>query len=273
MFTEKEKAFSLVELLVVMAIIGLLMAILVPVLAAARSSAKNAICKSNLRQIVLANLTYATENNGFYVAAASDLWDGSGGYHRWHGVRDHPDEPFDPRRGPLVAYLGDGQVKECPGKVRFTKAQTWIESFEKGCGGYGYNMTYLGCRLWKRGIATFEQWKKAYAQTTRDSEVARPSQTLMFADCALSLNTGHYIEYSFAEAPFVLENGKPKTGSYMSPSIHFRHKALANIGWADGHIDSQRMADFEEDSSYGVNSAKMQLGWFDPINNTLFDLK
>lgn len=273
MFTEKQKAFSLVELLVVISIIGLLMAILMPALAAAKSQAKSIVCKSNLRQLVLANIGYATEDDGYYVAAASDLWDGAGGYHRWHGLRDDRDKPFDPLRGPLVAYLSSGKVKQCPERVRFVKGKTWSESFEKGCGGYGYNMTYLGCRLWQSGIATLEQWKKAHAETTRISEVAKPSETLMFADCALSIKAGYYIEYSFAEPPFVLENGKPKIGSYMSPSIHFRHRALANIGWTDGHVGSRKMADFDLENTYGVNSANMKLGWFEPIDNSLFDLK
>lgn len=44
------KAFTLVELLVVIAIIALLVAILLPVLSRARESARNTVCKNNLRQ-------------------------------------------------------------------------------------------------------------------------------------------------------------------------------------------------------------------------------
>jgi len=49
-----EKAFTLVELLVVISVIGLLMAILVPVLGKARFRANEAVCASNLRQINIA---------------------------------------------------------------------------------------------------------------------------------------------------------------------------------------------------------------------------
>lgn len=269
MFTKNIKAFSLIELLVVVATIALLMGILMPALAGARAQGIAAVCKSNIRQLVLANIGYSNENDGFCVPAASDMWDGAGGYHRWHGVRDNENEPFDPLRGPLVEYLSDGKVKECPGRVRFFKGESWDESFEKGCGGYGYNMTYLGSSLWQTGLG----FEETYRQTTRMSTISKPDRTLMFADCAMSLEEGSYIEYSFAEPPYFVFNGQLFTGMYSSPSIHFRHRGLANIGWSDGHISSKEMAELGEENIYNVLSAKMGLGWFGPVDNSLFDLK
>ncbi len=55
--------FTLIELLTVIAIIGILAAILIPVTAKVRESAKRAICTSNLRQIGLSAFLYANENN------------------------------------------------------------------------------------------------------------------------------------------------------------------------------------------------------------------
>lgn len=55
--------FTLVELLVVISIIALLLAILMPALSKARSLARDVICKSNLHTLMLANSTYAIENN------------------------------------------------------------------------------------------------------------------------------------------------------------------------------------------------------------------
>jgi prepilin-type processing-associated H-X9-DG protein len=269
MFTKKTKAFSLVELLVVIATIAMLMSILMPALAGARAQGIAAVCRSNIRQLVLANIGYSNENDGFCVPAASDIWDGAGGYHRWHGVRDSKDEPFDPLRGPLVEYLSDGKVKECPGRVRFVRGENWEESFEKGCGGYGYNMTYLGSCLWQAGLS----FKERYRQTTRMLKISRLAETLMFADCAMSLEEGSYIEYSFAEPPYFVINGQLFTGMYSSPSIHFRHRGRANIGWADGHISSKEMAELSDENIYNVLSAKMGLGWFEPVDNSLFDLK
>jgi prepilin-type N-terminal cleavage/methylation domain-containing protein/prepilin-type processing-associated H-X9-DG protein len=268
----RQKAFTLIELLVVISIIALLMGILMPALAAARSSSRALVCKSNLRQLLLANIGYATENDGFYVSAASDMWD-NGGLHRWHGTRDSLDEPFDPLRGPLAGYLADGRVKECPEKVDFVKGRDWNANFEQGCGGYGYNMTYIGSRLWQNGVESTQSWKDAYARTTRMTDVGSPSSTLMFADTAMANGGQSLIEYSFAEPPFTVHNGRPVTTFYMSPSIHFRHGNRANVGWADGHVGQRRMGKSDRTNAYGVRSADMKLGWFNPVNNTLFDLE
>ena len=55
-------AFSLVELLVVIGIIGLLMALLMPSLARAREQARRAACLNNLRQVFLTLQIYAGNN-------------------------------------------------------------------------------------------------------------------------------------------------------------------------------------------------------------------
>jgi len=96
---------------------------------------------------------------------------------------------------------------------------------------------------------------------------------LMFADTAMSNRQSYLIEYSFAEPPFYVHKGRPMTSFYLSPSIHFRHRGRANVGWADGHADSHQMAKFDKSNVYGVDSADMKLGWFEPVDNTLFDLK
>jgi prepilin-type N-terminal cleavage/methylation domain-containing protein/prepilin-type processing-associated H-X9-DG protein len=57
-------AFTLVELLVVMAIIALLAALLLPVLAGAKGSAKQTSCLGNLRQLEAAFQMYAADNGG-----------------------------------------------------------------------------------------------------------------------------------------------------------------------------------------------------------------
>ncbi|MCP4613169.1 MAG: type II secretion system protein [Planctomycetes bacterium] len=272
MYYRREKAFTLIELLVVISVIAMLMAVLMPALAAARSRGRALACESNLRQLLLAGIGYATENDGAYVPAASDLWENSG-FHRWHGMRETPNDPFNPLRGPLTGYLADGRVKECPAKADFMKGQDWKANFEQGCGGYGYNMTYIGSRLWQKGVNSVEVWKDSYASTTRMSEVASPGRTLMFADTAIANDREYLIEYSFVEPPFTVRNGLPVTDFYMSPSIHFRHRTLSNIGWADGHIDRRRLAEFDGSNAYGIDSVDMNLGWFEPINNTLFDLK
>jgi len=58
-----KKAFTLVELLVVIAIIALLMAILMPALNRVREQGKRVVCLSNLKQLTLAWIMYADEND------------------------------------------------------------------------------------------------------------------------------------------------------------------------------------------------------------------
>jgi prepilin-type processing-associated H-X9-DG protein len=266
------RAFTLIEIVVVLATILLLTALLMPALGRARSEAREIVCRSNLHQLVLANSAYATENGGFYVPAASDLW-ASAGLCRWHGMRSSLDEPFDPRSGPLAGYLGDGQVKECPLHIAFTKGQQWSRNFEQGSGGYGYNLMYLGSRLWETPTDTGSAQRYAYTHTTAVTEVKNPGRTLMFADAAMAQNGGELIEYSFAEPPFAVFGGQVMTDFRMSPSIHFRHATRANIGWTDGHTGSESLAPLDLTNVYGVNSSALGLGWFEPVDNTPFDLR
>ena len=61
---QRSKAFTLVELLVVIAIIAILMGILMPALGRARKQAKKLYCKTNLKNIHLAMVMYAEDNDG-----------------------------------------------------------------------------------------------------------------------------------------------------------------------------------------------------------------
>src|SRR5437762_12228469 len=62
-FSTRHAAFTLIELLVVIAIIAVLAALLLPTLAKAKQSAQSTKCLSNLKQLQLAWLNYAHDNN------------------------------------------------------------------------------------------------------------------------------------------------------------------------------------------------------------------
>src|SRR5688572_25786116 len=61
----KRRGFTLVEILVVLAIITLLAAILLPVLSAVRASGRSAACIANLRQLGQAMQQYTGDNDHY----------------------------------------------------------------------------------------------------------------------------------------------------------------------------------------------------------------
>ena len=80
---QKQNAFTLVELLVVVSIIALLIAILLPALKHVRYNAKLSECTSRLRQIGAIQLAYAVDNDSFFPEAGGYRYgsntDGVGG--------------------------------------------------------------------------------------------------------------------------------------------------------------------------------------------------
>ena len=73
----RRNAFTLIELLTVIAIIGILAGILIPVVGRVRESAKNSACLSNLRQIGTAFHLHATDRGGTFPPsqrANSDIY-------------------------------------------------------------------------------------------------------------------------------------------------------------------------------------------------------
>jgi prepilin-type N-terminal cleavage/methylation domain-containing protein len=68
------RAFTLVELLVVIGIIAVLVSILLPTLAAARGKAQIVQCQSNVRQLVIAAMMFANDHKGYIPTSSDNVW-------------------------------------------------------------------------------------------------------------------------------------------------------------------------------------------------------
>ena len=270
----RKAAFTLIELLVVVSIIALLVAILLPSLARARRQARAVVCRSNLRQLHLANTGYAVENGDYYVRAAPDMLDGFGGKQRWHGERlvaavdaDPAKNTFDPSKGPLNNYVHQGEVKECPQLVNFIR-DGMQNAFEAGCGGYGYNFEGVGSRSYQYGGSD----PRAVQASMKTAEIKTPSRTVMFTDTGYVQGyPDRYItEYSFCKPPRIVElnaAGQIVESGHWVPTIHFRHLGRVNVAWCDGHISDEQFtfSTFEDNML-----ERFRIGWFGPDSNEFF---
>jgi prepilin-type processing-associated H-X9-DG protein/prepilin-type N-terminal cleavage/methylation domain-containing protein len=249
-------AFTLIELLVVVAIIGILAGLLLPAVTGALEEGRSVRCKSNLRQLHLANSLYAADF-GRYVPGSTDMNSGPN-LNRWHGNRKNTGTPFDGATGPLSRYLGQGEgIRACPSMQRYVKDITGKNAFEAACGGYGYNMAGVGSQSF------FSNDDTAFAEALAPEHIRDPGQTVMFADSAFPQPYGSptfLIEYSFVE-PYTF----PGRGT-AQPSIHFRHRGRANVVWCDGHVSSESMT-----VPYNPKVSAFNVGWFGEKNNALFD--
>src|SRR6202049_3889566 len=69
-----QEGFTLVELMIVIAIIAILAAILIPNFIHARAESQTAACEGNEKQIATAMEEYAVDNNGTYTATLPTLY-------------------------------------------------------------------------------------------------------------------------------------------------------------------------------------------------------
>ncbi len=251
------RGFTLIEVLTTLGVIALLVGLLVPGLQRARDQAKGTACRSNLRQLAMANTFYTQDSGGYYAPGAAEFL---ANLRRWHGLRSSVNEPFEPSRGPLVDYMGqDRAIRACPEFVAEKPG------FESGCGGYGYNNAYIGvqtatCCAGKTQITSDRSG-------ARQHQVKRPADTLMFADTAFV--DGQLIEYSFSEPRF-----HPALSSRADPSVHFRHLDSANAAWCDGHVTSERQSFTWSSGLYEGSPDRHGIGWFGSADdNSLFDLQ
>ena len=193
--------FSLIELLAVLAVIGVLAAILLPVVSTVREKSQAPACLSNLRQIGMAWQVYCVDNPSKGLT------------------------PFDPdskRAWPQYLlgdvpggtnYLGSDEVPQCP---------SWEKSSEYIWGGYG--MTDLV--LWGTNLGG--------GGTKRVREIPNFYSTLLMkpSDWPVFMDADSMVIYGLDDP---VERDSAQAGNKQRWSA--RHNDLGHVLMADLHVE------------------------------------
>jgi prepilin-type N-terminal cleavage/methylation domain-containing protein/prepilin-type processing-associated H-X9-DG protein len=237
---EDQKGFTLVELLVVIAVIAVLMGILMPALNKARESGRKVVCQSNLRQIGMAHLLYAEDNRYKIVAAihaeTREMWIAT-----------------------LEPYYKETTIKLCPSAKKTPPGTTGI--------GTSNNTQIDG--QWAQIDSTDGTCDQSWWSQALNGDMHRSSYGMNgFAQAAegdiwgqdKALFWGRSIEKNAHEIPLVAGDawraGYPKSpkGAFSSTPgaytdhigryIFKRHGYKNNIVLLDGHVENKKLPDF-----------------------------
>lgn len=174
----KRHAFTLIEILVVVSIIGLLIAILLPTLMRARDSANEMACLSNMRSLIQAQTSYAIDQDGLPPHYQEWIW-GRGNLDNHPtgktlpgGVTAFAQYAADytstkaPEFGTLNPYVSDFQTHFCP-----NASEMPINGLK---GGY----TPEGDKVLRSYVQNSRVYPDGYTMET----VTKPSELLMLTE-------------------------------------------------------------------------------------------
>jgi prepilin-type N-terminal cleavage/methylation domain-containing protein len=225
-------AFTLVEVLVVIAIITILAALLLPALGQGKERARRAKCLSNQRQLVLIWLMYTDDHinrlapNGTFTGVDSGkLWVQGGNHLYLPGFVDQ-NCFLNPDVAAFATYLQTLDVYKCPSD-RSTKVSDGAElpklrSYAMNC--------YLA-----PNVSIMSDLAKSYLIFRRMSDFVRltPSHAFVFQD----VNPASLCHPAFVVQP----KGFGIDGFYHYPATH--HNKAGTIIYADGHAEGHRWND------------------------------
>ncbi len=232
-------AFTLIELLAVIAVVGILAAILIPAVGKVRERAKETECASNLRQIGVGVGLYQAENNGSFPS----LNDGSvpGEQITWfEQLRPYLSQEID---SPSVAKIID--VVHCP-SAEFYKVDA--NGNRRNTHGYGWNMYLIpDTRVRPDGSRN---------SPYRALNVQRPSEVALMADAGQRSPSGwafgYFVSKRGAYDPATAEQTIPESDFYWygasegNPGFAARHNGRGNVLFVDGHVESFAPDDFKQ---------------------------
>jgi len=211
--SRRPTGFTLIELLVVIAIIAILAAILFPVFAQAREKARQASCGSNLKQIGMAFMMYAGDNDERFPMM---YWDNG-----W--------VPPTGWMGEIMPYCRNDRLFICPSTAGTTCTYVYNLALER------HQMDNLDTIYpFNWGSGAVDAWSASLA--------GGPAQWALVAD---GVWDGHYgIDWPGLEGDDgqVWRNGTPpEQNNWNGCRVSFRHAEWANVAWCDGHVKAFKL--------------------------------
>lgn len=213
------RALTMVELMVVLAVLALLLGLLLPTLSIVSAAGRSTQCRSNLRQMAIAGQAYSMLYNVAPPALRYEQRDGQLIVISWDTIQPFGGGEVTP--GPLWNFMDTPtEVSQCP---EFFGESTF---FDDPFTGYNYNITFIGAE----GTLAMPGWENIRWRVPLGQH-RRTVQTAMFGDGGRAGGTN-----KFMRAPMNSVEGDLFT--VYAGGQAFRHQQSTNVAYLDGHVDS-----------------------------------